>query len=159
MPINLFLLGCEVFKEFYTGALHSASAYYLYFGLHGHAMLPRFIWTGIVFNVTATVIFLVPKLRQKPRTLYIGCGLTIVGIWIEKGVGLLFPGFVPSPLGEIVEYAPNANEIIICFGVLAVGAFLFTLMAKVTIAILTGELSVNGQKPAETPTQAEAEAQ
>lgn len=142
MPINLFLLGCEVFHEFYTGALHSASAYYLYFGLHGHSMLTTFIWTAIAFNVTATAIFLVPKLRNNEKLLYAGCGLTLVGIWIEKGMGLIFPGFIPSPLGEIVEYSPNAGEIIVCLGIVALGAFLFTVMAKVTIAIQTGELRV-----------------
>ncbi|MFO0565101.1 MAG: NrfD/PsrC family molybdoenzyme membrane anchor subunit [Polyangiaceae bacterium] len=149
MPINLFLVGCEIFQEFYTGSLHSASAYYLYFGLHGHAMLPRFIWTALAFNVSATVIFLVPKLRQNPKLMYLACGLTIVGIWTEKGMGLIFPGFVPNPLGEIHEYAPNAGEIILNLGIVALGAFLYTAMAKVTIAIQSGELRLAGSKPDE----------
>jgi Ni/Fe-hydrogenase subunit HybB-like protein len=140
MPINLFLLGCEVFGEFYTGSLHSVSAHYLYFGLHGHNMLTQWIWTAIVFNVTATTIFLIPRLRNDRRWLYAGCGLTIVGIWIEKGMGLIFPGFIPNPLGEVIEYSPNAGELFLNLGVVAVGALLFTLMAKVTIAIQTGEL-------------------
>lgn len=143
MPINLFLLGCEVFQEFYTGALHSASAHYLYFGLHGHAMLSAFIWTAITFNITATAIFLVPRLRNKTNVMYLGCGLTVTGIWIEKGMGLIFPGFIPSPLGEVVEYAPNAGEIILCLGIVALGMFLYTAMAKITIAIQSGELRLN----------------
>ncbi len=149
MPINLFLVGCEVFQEFYTGSLHAASAYYLYFGLRGHAMLPAFIWTALAFNVTATVIFLVPKLRA--RLLYVGCVLTIVGIWIEKGMGLIFPGFVPNPLGEVVEYAPNAGEIILVVGIVALGAFLYTAMAKITIAIQTGKLRPDSVAPASVP--------
>jgi Ni/Fe-hydrogenase subunit HybB-like protein len=140
MPINLFLLGCEIFEEFYTGSLHAASAYYLYFGLHGHAMLTAFIWPSTVFEIVATIIFLVPKLRNNKRLLYLGCGLTIVGIWVEKGMGLIFPGFIPDPLGEIVEYAPNAGEILLCLGILALGMFVYTAMAKVTIAIQKGEL-------------------
>lgn len=149
MPINLFLVGCEIFQEFYTGSLHSASAYYLYFGLHGHAMLPAFIWTAIAFNVSATVVFLVPKLRQNVKLMYVACGLTVVGIWTEKGMGLIFPGFVPNPLGEIVEYAPNAGEIILNLGIVALGAFLYTAMAKVTIAIQSGDLRAEGPKPAD----------
>lgn len=35
------------------------------------------------------------------------CG---VGIWIEKGMGLIIPGFVPSTLHEWVEYVPSAAE-------------------------------------------------
>jgi len=156
MPINLFLVGCEVFQEFYTGSLHSASAYYLYFGLHGHSMLPKFIWTALTFNITATIIFLVPQLRRIPKLMYTACGLTVVGIWTEKGMGLVFPGFVPNPLGEIEEYAPNAGEIILCVGIVALGAFLYTAMAKITIAIQTGELRMKGSEP-EAPAPEPAE--
>lgn len=157
MPINLFLVGCEIFQEFYTGSLHSASAYYLYFGLHGHAMLPAFIWTAVAFNVCATIVFLVPKLRQNTKLMYAACGLTVVGIWTEKGMGLIFPGFVPNPLGEIVEYAPNAGEIILNLGIVALGAFLYTAMAKVTIAIQSGELRADGAKPQAAAPAPEAE--
>jgi Ni/Fe-hydrogenase subunit HybB-like protein len=157
MPINLFLLGCEVFGEFYAGSLHSASAHYLYFGLHGHNMLPKWIWTAIAFDVTATVIYLVPALRNNRKVLYAACGLTIVGIWIEKGMGLIFPGFTPNPLGEIIEYSPNAGELFVNLGVVALGALMFTVMAKVTIAIQTGDLrweprpaTVGGAPPAKS---------
>lgn len=160
MPINLFLVGCEIFQEFYTGSLHAASAHYLYFGLHGHAMLPAFIWTALTFNVTATIIYLVPKLRQNRKLVYLACMLTVTGIWTEKGMGLIFPGFVPNPLGEIVEYAPNAGEIIVSVAIVALGAFLYSAMAKVTIAIQTGDLRLGSpDKPrTDTPPEPAAEA-
>jgi molybdopterin-containing oxidoreductase family membrane subunit len=144
MPINLFLLFCEMFGEFYTGSLHSASATYLYFGLHGHNMLTKFIWTATAFNVTACTIFVVPALRENNRVFYIGCFLAATGIWIEKGMGLIFPGFIPTPLGEIVEYRPNATEIFVNLGVVAFGAMLLTVFTKVTVAIQTGRLSIEG---------------
>lgn len=144
MPVNLFLLGCDVFAEFYTGTLHSSAARYLYLGIGKHTMLPKFIWTAIAFDLIATAVFLVPKLRDRPRVLHVACGLTIVGIWTEKGMGLIFPGFTPSPLGEIVEYAPNATELFVNFGVVALGALAFTAMAKVVIAIQTAELRLPG---------------
>jgi molybdopterin-containing oxidoreductase family membrane subunit len=145
MPVNLFLVGCEVFKELYSGGEHAAGARYLYFGVGPHTMLRKYIWTAILFNVVATIIFLVPKLRNRSRVLYAGCVLTIVGIWTEKGMGLIFPGFIPSPLGEIVEYSPNLGEILVSLGILALGLLMFTLMAKVTIAIQTGELRLEGE--------------
>src|SRR5208337_4599418 len=41
MIINVFLLACEVFTEFYAGGLHIASSKYLYLGLDGHhALVP-----------------------------------------------------------------------------------------------------------------------
>jgi len=71
---------------------------------------------------------------------YVACVCTVVGVWIEKGMGLIFPGFTPNPLGEVIEYTPNAGEIFLNLGVVAFGALLFTLMAKITIAIQTGDL-------------------
>jgi molybdopterin-containing oxidoreductase family membrane subunit len=144
MPINLFLLGCEIFHEFYTGTLGAASARYLYFGLEGHNSLTKIIWTAIAMNTTATYLFL----RQKTKILspphLVGCGLTICGIWIEKGMGLIFPGFTPSPLGEIVEYVPSLGEVAVGVGVLAFGLLLFTLMVKVVTGIQTGKLRAPG---------------
>lgn len=144
MPVNLFLLGCEVFKELYTGGEHGVGATYLFFGIDGHNMLPKYIWTAIVFNITATIIFLVPKLRANTKVFFTALVLTLVGIWTEKGMGLIFPGFIPSPLGEIVEYSPNAGEIFVSVGILCLGSLIFTLMAKVAIGIQTGHLRLEG---------------
>lgn len=151
MPVNLFLVACEVFKELYTGGEHAAGARYLFFGIGEHTMLPKFIWTAITFNVIATVIFIFKPLREKTNFLFAGCGLTILGIWLEKGMGLIFPGFIPSPLGEIVEYTPNAGELFVSVGVFCLGAFLFTIMTKVALAIQTGELRWSGAKAPAKP--------
>ncbi|HEX7477454.1 MAG TPA: NrfD/PsrC family molybdoenzyme membrane anchor subunit [Polyangiales bacterium] len=144
MPINLFLLGCEVFHEFYTGLLGSASAHYLYFGLHGHSALTKLIWSAIVMNTTATVLLIRRGTKLLSPLHLFACALTVTGVWIEKGMGLIFPGFTPSPLGEISEYAPSFGEIAVGVGVLAMGMLLFTLMAKVAIGIQMGELHEGG---------------
>ncbi|MEI8255446.1 MAG: NrfD/PsrC family molybdoenzyme membrane anchor subunit, partial [Deltaproteobacteria bacterium] len=147
MPINLFLLGCDMFTEFYPGTTHSIAARYLFFGIGSHHMLPKFIWSAIAMDITAAVIFIVPKFRDNRRLMFLGCALTMVGIWTEKGMGLVFPGFTPSPLGEIVEYAPNLPELLVCFGVLALGSLLFTAFAKVAIAIQCGQLRMDPNAP------------
>ena len=140
LPINLFLLGCELFKELYPDTLHALSARYLFFGLEGHNMLTKFIWTATVLNVISAVIVAVPRWRSDRRFFAVACVMTIIGIWIEKGMGLIFPGFIPTPLGEMVQYAPNVGEILVCLGVVSLGALMFTMTSKVAIAILTGEL-------------------
>ena len=104
----MFLLVCEVFTEFYAGGLHIASSKYLYLGLDGHHALVPWIWTAIAFNLTAMVLLVLP-LSRSLKWLNVTCVLCIVGIWIEKGMGLVIPGFIPSPLGEIVEYTPVAQ--------------------------------------------------
>ena len=141
MIISVFLLGNEVFKEFYTDTLHNASAKYLFFGLHGHQALVPWIWTAIAFNLTAMILLMLP-LSQKLPYLNIACLLTVVGIWIEKGVGLIIPGFIPTPLGEIVEYVPSLNEIFICAGIWAFGFLLYTVLLRISIPILSGRLHI-----------------
>ena len=139
---NLFFLGCEIYKEFYTDSQHVASARYLFFGLHGHKMLVPYIWTGITIEVSALFILLFPKLRDK-WLLYPACVFIIIGIWIEKGMGLLIPGFIPSTLGDINEYSPSTIEFFVCLGIWSLGVLLYILLSKVAIAIETGKLSIS----------------
>ncbi|HWU36391.1 MAG TPA: cyclic nucleotide-binding domain-containing protein, partial [Candidatus Acidoferrum sp.] len=113
MLINVFLLANEVFKEFYSGNLHVASSKYLFIGLHGHHALVPWIWTAIAFNLVAMVLLVLPVSRSL-KWLNVTCVLCIVGIWIEKGMGLVIPGFIPTPLGEMVEYSPSLNETLVC---------------------------------------------
>ncbi|MBE0617231.1 MAG: polysulfide reductase, partial [Proteobacteria bacterium] len=137
--INLFLLIAELFKEYYGGTVHLAPMRYLFEGLHGHNDLVPIIWTAVVFNVTAFVLFLNPKTRENLFTLNLGCVLTFIGVWIEKGPGLIIPGFVPSPLGEIWSYWPTTPEVLITLGIWAIGLMIYTLLLKVAIPIEVGE--------------------
>ncbi|SDS43681.1 sulfate reduction electron transfer complex DsrMKJOP subunit DsrP [Opitutus sp. GAS368] len=140
MIINVFLLVCEVFKEFYSGTTHGASAQYLFFGLHGHHALVPWIWTAIAFNLIAMVILLLPVSRGL-KYLNVACGLSIVGIWIEKGMGLVIPGFIPTPLGAIVDYSPSVNETLVCLGIWAFGLLCYTIFLRMSVPILQGRLS------------------
>lgn len=138
--INLIMLISELFKEFYAPTHHSESAYYLYFGLHGKNALMPWIWTAIPLNVLATVILTIHQFRNNFKMLYIACGMLFIAIWIEKGFGLIVPGFIPEPYGKIEEYTPTAIEILVTIGIWALGAFVFTILARTAIAIETGAL-------------------
>ncbi len=152
LTINFFLLISELFTEFYTDSQHLASTQYLYFGLHGNNALVPWIWTAVVFNMIALILLYLP-LSKSLRFLNVACVLMIVGIWIEKGIGLIIPAFIPTPLGEIVEYTPTLNETLICLGIWAFGLLVYTIFVRVTIPVLEERLTfgVPYPPPLETP--------
>lgn len=143
LPINLFLFGAEIFKEFYTDNNHTISMEYLFFGIHGHGMLKPYIWASLIMSLTSIVIIFTKKLRQIPPIMYLACFMTFIGIWIEKGMGLIIPGFIPTPLGDLVEYSPSLVEFFVSLGIWSIGALLFTILSKVAIAIQIGDLREN----------------
>jgi molybdopterin-containing oxidoreductase family membrane subunit len=157
MIINLFLLACEVFTEFYSDTRHLASARYLYLGLHGHTALVPWIWAAIGMSVLATALLVLPASRRL-RVLNIACVLSIVGIWIEKGMGLIIPAFVPTPLGEVVEYFPTAQEVMVCLGIWAVGLLIYTIIVRVSVPVLAGEITYAKRWGDETPKPTEPDA-
>ncbi len=134
--INLLMVASEVFTEFYSGTSHTAAARYLYFGLHGaHGLVP-WIWTSIAFSLIAAILLLRPGVVAHPRQLLTACSLAFVAVWIEKGMGLIIPGFIPSSLHEVVEYYASTVEWQICAGIWAFMLLVYTAALKVALPIL-----------------------
>jgi Ni/Fe-hydrogenase subunit HybB-like protein len=136
--INLVMLASELFYKFYSPTHHGINAKYLFFGLDGYHALVPWIWSAIGLNVLATVTLMIHPLRRNPRVLMPACATLFVAIWVEKGLGLVIPGFVPSPLGEIVEYTPTAVELGVTAGVWALGLFVMTVLVRVALPIEMG---------------------
>ncbi|HXE73255.1 MAG TPA: NrfD/PsrC family molybdoenzyme membrane anchor subunit [Candidatus Nitrosotenuis sp.] len=141
MFLNLFLLGAETFNEYYMRTQHVVHFQYLFFGLDGHAPLVPYAWASVACSLTAFLLFLIPRTRTNPLTLNLGCLLIYAGVYIEKGMGLVMPGFTPSSLGEIYEYVPTMTEIRIGAAVFSIGFLIYTLLTRVAVAVLTGELN------------------
>jgi molybdopterin-containing oxidoreductase family membrane subunit len=68
-----------------------------------------------------------------------------LGVWVEKGMGLVIPGFVPTPLGEIVEYGPSFTEFCVSAAIWALGALLYTLLLKAAVPIELGKLRLSSE--------------
>ena len=143
MFLNLFLLGAEVFKEYYSDTAHLAPMQYLYQGLHGHSDLVSYIWTATLFNMTAFLLFLIPQTRENHITLNIGCVLIFVGVYIEKGMGLVIPGFVPDVLGDFYEYSPTSTEVLVTIGIWGTGLLIYTMLLRIAIPIMNGDFHVS----------------
>lgn len=142
--VSLLMVGSEIFTEFYTGGSHIASAQYLYFGLHGANALVPWIWSSIGMTVLAALLLLVPGAYRRPGLLVAACAMAFVGLWIEKGMGLIVPAFIPSTLHEVVEYLPSVAEWKIMAGIWAFGLMVFTIAVK----IATGVFTAPGRFPA-----------
>jgi Ni/Fe-hydrogenase subunit HybB-like protein len=138
--LNLFLLCSELFTEFYTGGAHTDSAMYLFFGLHGHNELVPWIWTSMGLNIVAAISLMYTARKPNDVLINVACVLSLTGIWIEKGLGLIVPGFVPSTLHEVVPYLPNFSEVKITIGIWALGLIVFTLGIKIATEILTDQV-------------------
>tara|TARA_R110002096_G_scaffold239101_1_gene430714 strand:- start:74711 stop:75958 length:1248 start_codon:yes stop_codon:yes gene_type:complete len=132
--VNLFLLLSEIFTHFYTGGHYALSSEYLFFGLGEANALVPWIWTGIALNVGAALLLLFGKNNSgmlNRKVLLLACVMTFGGVWIEKGMGLIIPAFVPSTLGEIVEYTPSLTEWKVTAGIWAFGIGLLTIALRV----------------------------
>ncbi len=142
MQISLYFVGAELFTDFYNETEHAASMHYLFLGLDGFDNLKIWIWSAVVLNVTALILLMFHKTRKNMFTLNIACVLGFIGIWIEKGMGLVVTGFIPTPLGEIFEYSPTLKELGVSVGIYAMGCLVFTILAKAAIAIEMGQTGV-----------------
>lgn len=142
--VNLFLLASEAYTEFYAGSVHAASARYLFFGLqhngHYYGGLVPWMWASLALQAFAGLVLITP-LARRSLLMSAACVCAVLGVWFEKGIGLIIPGFVPTPLGDVVEYAPSFDEALICIGICALGILIYSWMLHLALPIMSGRLS------------------
>lgn len=144
MFFNLFLLGAELFKEFYSGTEHLLHTRYYWFGIGEHRALVPYAWASFGASLVAFLLFLIPRTRENWVALNTGCVLIWAGVYIEKGIGLVLPGMTPDTLGEIYDYTPTINEWMVATGVFCIGFLVFTLLVKVAAPIMSGQFRARG---------------
>ena len=133
MFINLFLLGAEIFKEYYSDTEHLIYTRVLFSSVGGQTEVHYFMWPALIASVIAFLLFLIPKTRNNFITMNLGCVLIFCGAYTEKGMGLVIPGLTPDTLGEIYVYTPSLTEYRVASGVFAIGFLVFTLFVKLAI--------------------------
>ncbi len=80
-----------------------------------------------------------PRTRQNETLLGVACASVFISLWIEKGLGLVVTGFIPSPLEKIIEYFPTGPEVAITIWIWALGLLILTILYKVVIAVKVEE--------------------
>ena len=133
---TVFFLILEIFTTFYSQVPDAMTHFrYLFFGLDGYNSLVPWMWTSVILACLAIVLLVTPALRRNHGVLAIACVAVFISIWIDKGLGLVVPGFIPSPTGEVYEYFPAPLEVLIVIGTWALGAFILTLLYKIVLGV------------------------
>jgi molybdopterin-containing oxidoreductase family membrane subunit len=146
MFVNLFLFAAETFKEVYSKTEHMIHFRYLFLGIDHHRALVPYAWASIVCSMLAFLLLLIPATRKHWLTMNLGCLLIYSGVYIEKGIGLVMPGLTPDTLGEIYVYVPTMAEVRVSAGVFAIGFLVYTILTKVAVGILVGDLHWEGAR-------------
>ena len=134
--ISIFFVLMEIFTVFYSQIPEDMQSFkYLFVGLEGHNRLVPWMWSAVLLAGLAVILLLNPRTRKNETFLAVACAAVFVALWIEKGLGLVVTGFIPSPLETITEYSPTGPEILITVGVWALGLFILTILYKVAISV------------------------
>jgi len=140
--INAFFVLLEFFVGYYSnipGHMHSLQ--YLFFGLehHGHVYnnLVPFMWTSVLCCFGGLAVFGYMKISKvyNEGLIALACVATFIALYLDKGLGFVMGGLVVSPLHEINEYVPTANEIGITLGIWATGFLIVTLLYKIAVGV------------------------
>jgi len=112
LRINVFMIGTDVFK-FYSATTHTVSARYLFQGLDEADRLASGLYTALFLELLALVIFMIHPQHKNLRLLF----RRLRRHRLERQVmGLIVPGFVPTPLGNVVDYSPTLIELLVSLG-------------------------------------------
>jgi Ni/Fe-hydrogenase subunit HybB-like protein len=139
MILNVFFLLMEIFTAFYSGIPeHTEHFKYLFAGLDGRAALVPWMWTSVFLAAAALVLLITPGTRKSEKVLPVTCVIVFVSLWIDKGLGLIVGGFIPSSLSVVTEYAPTLPEILITLGIWALGFLMITVFYKIALSVREG---------------------
>ena len=143
LAVDLFLLAAQAFVELYAQGAGATPLRYLLFGLGRHRALVPWAWLGAVLQIAAAVFFMLPR-AARDRVARVGavptedifCAAALIGIWFSKGMALVIPGFVPSQLGEMVEYVPSLVEALVSLGVWCFGLGALSVLLRLERAAI-----------------------
>jgi len=134
--VNIFLLLVELFTTLYGAVPEDVEHLrYLFIGIEGHHALVPWMWLSMVLMGGSACALLAGRVRRNEGLLALVCLAVFVGVWIDKGLGLIVPGFIPSPLGEINEYGPTFPEALITAGVWALGALIISVLYRIVVYV------------------------
>ena len=135
LSIHIFFFLVELFTVFYGGIPEHMHHFQYLFGPGGQPLLTTSVWLSLILSWTAFFLLINPRTRRMEGALIYALLAVIIAVWIEKGLGFVVPGFIPSPLGELIPYSPTSPEILITVGVWSVGLLILTIFYKIATSV------------------------
>jgi molybdopterin-containing oxidoreductase family membrane subunit len=133
---SIFFVLVELWTVFYSQVHEDMEHFrFLFAGLDGYDTIANWMSVSVLCTVVGLVLLLNPRTRKNESFLAVACVAVFVSLWIEKGLGLLVAGFVPTPLGKVVRYMPTVPEVAIAIGIWAMGFLIITVLYKIFISV------------------------
>ncbi|HEY5497867.1 MAG TPA: NrfD/PsrC family molybdoenzyme membrane anchor subunit, partial [Syntrophales bacterium] len=136
LATSIFFVLVELFTVFYSQIPeHMHHLTYLFAGLDGHDAIARWMAMSAFTALTALVLLIIPRMRKNESLLALACICVFLSLWIEKGLGLVVTGFVPSHMETITDYTPTGPEVAITTGIWALGLLIVTIFYKIFVSV------------------------
>ena len=137
MGINIFFYCLEVFTAFYSGIPgHQHPLIFLFTGHEGlNVWVTGWMWTAVVFAFLSMALLLTPRFRKNDKILPWALLMLFIASWIDKSLGLLIGGFMPTPYETYEVYTPSFWEVSIGLGIFALGALIVSLLWKIALDV------------------------
>ena len=133
---SIFFVLVELWTVFYGQIPEDMEHFrFLYAGLEGYDTIANWMSLSILCALVGLVLLLNPRTRTNETTLAVACVAVFLSLWIEKGLGLLVTGFVPTVLGKVVRYTPTGPEMAIAIGIWAMGFLIITVLYKIFLSV------------------------
>ena len=94
---------------------------------------------AFLLAAASLILLIPPRFRQDERLLIAASVMVFTSLWIDKGLGLIVGGFVPSPLGAVTRYVPTLPEMAITLSIWAVGLLMVTVFYKIALSVKADE--------------------
>ena len=136
LATSIFFVLVEIFTVFYSqvpGHMHHLT--YLFVGLEGRHTIAQWMTLSAFVAFVSLILLIIPRARKDETLLALACVGVFLSLWIEKGLGLVVTGFVPTPLEAIPDYTPTGPEIAITVGVWALGLLMVTMLYKIFVSV------------------------
>lgn len=132
---HLFLTGLELFTAYYSAIpSHSRPIDLLLLGRAGNSVFPgmavSLVLAGLAVPALVTALF-----SKNEFVLMISSAAAFIAIGIEKGLVLVYGGFIPSPLERVTGYSPTLPEMCITISVWCVGLLILSFLVKMTLHV------------------------